>query len=250
MKYIVNLDHSNTTKINFTIIAILLCLSIISVYLLNLGYETAYGFIPLFNFDMEFNIPSLYSFLSILLCSYLLHFIYLNKNISKTECKYIYHWKALSFIFLYLAFDELMGIHEHLGPLISSSVLSKIGIYNLNISRNWVLIYVLLFGVIGLGFLKFFIHLPIESRFLFAISGVLYVTGAVVLELLDGQLIVADYNSLNLYRYLSSLEELFEMIGIALFIRALILYIENNSYNNNFHVEVTMKTSKQDAIVM
>lgn len=64
----------------------------------------------LLNVDKEGNIPSVYSSLTLLGCALLLTVItYVNKL---DNLRYQRHWRVLSMIFFYLAFDKLFQFHE------------------------------------------------------------------------------------------------------------------------------------------
>jgi hypothetical protein len=67
------------TRLLLAIIFFLFLASAASLAFMAMGYNTAFGLVPLFHFDLEFNIPSLYSTLAILFCSALLRFISFRK---------------------------------------------------------------------------------------------------------------------------------------------------------------------------
>ncbi len=82
--------------------------------------------------------------------------------------------------------------------------------------------YGIAIGVIGLAYLPFVFELPKETRNHFLLAGVIFVTGAFGIEMLDAR--EADLYGYETVRYcvLYSLEE---MLGIVLFIYALLRYL-------------------------
>jgi hypothetical protein len=66
-------------------------------------HDYIYGLTPLFNFDTEKNIPSLYSSLALATVSVLLFKIAFSRKKSEIDNKL---WFALSAIFLFLSMDE------------------------------------------------------------------------------------------------------------------------------------------------
>ncbi|MEY8198009.1 MAG: hypothetical protein RPS47_02080, partial [Colwellia sp.] len=76
-----------------------------------LGYDYIYGLIPLFNFDTEMNIPTLYSSLALIFSAFLLATI---AKIHKYNGDVFIGWFGLSAIFIFLSIDEISSIHENL----------------------------------------------------------------------------------------------------------------------------------------
>ncbi len=197
------------------------------------GHNNVYGLVPLFNLGQEANIPTWYSSITIFMCSILLGIIALRK---KTEMdRYRLHWIALSLIFLYLSIDEASQIHEKSMRLFSQ--LNFGGVFYF----SWTIIGIPLVFIFILVYIKFFIDLPKMTRFLFFISGVLFVGGALGMELIDGW--YASIKGENLiYAMMSTLEEMLEMLGIAVFFYSLLTYIRL------YVKKVTIKISEEDNI--
>jgi hypothetical protein len=228
------------TRLLLAIIFFLFLASAASLAFMAMGYNTAFGLVPLFHFDLEFNIPSLYSTLAILFCSALLRFISFKESISKGKQQGFY-WKVLSYIFLYLGFDELMSLHEHIGGIAHHWVGD---INGLNESRYWTIPFIFLLILFFLFFVRFFLELPNQTKVSFFVAGFMYVTGAVGVELFSGQFILAHPRAGLLYHILSIFEELLEMIGIVLFIRALVSYIADYITDPHVNINLTAQKSK------
>lgn len=172
----------------------------------------------LFYVDAEQNIPSFYSMCTLLFCSVLLATIAYAKKVAGS--RYVPYWGALSIIFLGLSLDEAFSFHEQLiDPL--RSALNTSGIFHF----AWVIpgsIFVLL---CLLAFWGFLCVLPKKTRHLFLIAGAIYVAGSLGMEMINGYY-ASLFGKWNIvYAIITTLEECFEMLGIAVFIYALLSYM-------------------------
>lgn len=180
-------------------------------------HDHIYGLIPLFNFNLERNIPTLYSSFAIISCSILLGIIaYLHKRKKSSYAQ----WTGLSLIFLFLSIDEMASIHELLTAPVSNS-LNTSGF----LLYAWVIPYGIALVVFLITYFSFLMGLPKRTRNLFIVSGTIFVTGAIGFELLGGW--QADsYGIENLtYAFTATCEEFLEMLGIIIFIYALLHYL-------------------------
>jgi len=177
-------------------------------------------FIRLFNSDTEQNIPSLYSACALLFCSMLLAIITYAKKFTR-HC-YIRHWGALSIIFLYLALEEAVSLHEQMiEPMRSTLKLGGIFYF------AWVIPGAIFAGICLLSFLSFLKALPAKTRRLFLTAGTTFVGGALGMEMLGGLYANLYGQSNMMYAIITSTEEFFEMLGIVIFIYALLSYISD-----------------------
>ena len=122
----------------------------------------------------------------------------------------------MAVIFAFMSADEASSIHEKFGVLVRQNV-SDLGLA----FGQWTLVYVplvLVFAIVYWSFLKSL--WPAPGR-MFALAGAIFVTGSVVFELLAG------------YRFtgigLGVAEELFEILGILLWMRALLVYMSREN---------------------
>jgi hypothetical protein len=178
------------------------------------GYEDVYGLLPLFDLDTENNIPSLYATVTLLISSILLGLIGI-KTFKQKE-SYTYHWFGLAGVFLYLAIDELEKIHERLSEPVAA-LLPVARQFN----SAWVIPFGLVLIILLILYSRFILSLPKNIRDLFLLAGFIFVTGAMGLEILGvsrGSIYGGDVITIFIY----SLEEIFEMVGIAIFIYALL----------------------------
>ncbi|HEY9852256.1 MAG TPA: hypothetical protein V6D28_22470 [Leptolyngbyaceae cyanobacterium] len=182
-------------------------------------YPGRYDIAQIFDVDSENNIPTMYSSLSLLLCSILLAIIaYLKKSVGN---RYTRHWIALSIIFLYLSADEIMTLHERtITPL--RNQLNLKGIFYF----AWVIPAGILLVIFLLAFFKFMLHLPAKIRNLFIIAGSTYIAGGLGVEMLGGYY-ANLYGEENIfYEIIVTIEECLEMLGIAIFLYALLSYLK------------------------
>ena len=135
--------------------------------------------------------------------------------------RYAFQWKCLSLIFLYLSVNEAAGIHElAIDPL--RQALNLGGIFYF----AWVIPGAILVSIFVLAYLKFLMSLPAKTRNLFIVAGVIYVGGALGIELVGGAYAYAQGITDLAYSIIVTIEEALEMIGILVFIYALLDYIE------------------------
>ena len=227
------------TKFLLSIIALLVAFNIIErviVYWLNAQGNSEVTSVY-FNFDREANLPSLYSALALGFCSYLLATIATVKK--KAKARYAKHWKALSFIFLFLAIDEATSIHELLMPVMKGVVDAEGFLY-----FPWIIPAFCLVIIFLLVFRKFILALPIKTKTLFIISGTIYILGALGMEMIGGY--VADNAGYSvIYGIVSSIEELLEMFGIVIFTYALLSYLQSQIPKLSFSLSFQQPKAKK-----
>ena len=79
-------------------------------------------------------------------------------------------------------------------------------------------------------------HLPPATRRLFVLAAILYIGGAIGIEMIGGQH-ASLYGEQNLeYAIITALEELLEMLGTVVFIYGLLSYMKR--YINEFQISI------------
>lgn len=242
------LSPKKIAKILCAIVAFLLTANLASIFL-KFVIGKNYGFIRTFYFNGEANVPAFYSTLAILLSGLLL----LSIGNLKSECKrgQSLSWKILGYIFIFLALDEFLSIHEGL-TTISRNMIGGNSVGGGYLNYAWVIPYCILFGGIFVILTKFFLRLPNTTKIQFFVSAFIFLSGAVGLELIGGRHETL-YGTDNLsYSLLVTLEEFLEMAGIIIFIYALtsfyVTYAENNILKVNLTLSPDMQ-SKADTIM-
>ena len=176
----------------------------------------------LFNVDEELNIPSFFSTILLLSAALLLMVIAFLQF--KLKDKFRWHWLILTFGFLFLATDETITIHEHLNkPFKALLGKESSGLFTF----AWVVPGMIIVAALGLTFWKFLFKLPEKTKNAFILAGAFYIGGAIGVEML-GANYAEKHGLVNLnYAFFTIVEETFEMVGIILFIRALLIYMQH-----------------------
>jgi hypothetical protein len=185
----------------------------------------------LFDLDIEVSIPTFYQAVTLLISSMLLLYIARIRRNVKNE--YLY-WLWLALVFLYLSLDEAALIHEMLmGVFRRTFQLSGLFYY------GWVVPYGMVMIIGTTLYLRFLMRLPRRTLFLFILSGAVYITGAMVIEMFQGsQESGSGLSELSSAVY-PLFEETLEMLGIALFIYSLLDYISSTA--NSLTIRVYKK---------
>lgn len=190
------------------------------------------------NVDREKNLPSLYSTLTLVLCSLLLAMIALQKRADGDRDRH--HWTGLAAIFLFLGMDEALSFHEKIDKLIKG-VVNTTGIFH----YAW-LLPALAGVVIVLGFYRpFWQRLPQQSRRLALAALATFLSGAVGMEMLAGLYVsyAQQWNRL-LWAMMTLIEEGLEMAGVLILIYALL------SYMANYAQEVRIRVGDRPALAL
>lgn len=194
--------------------------------------------VRIIDFDKERNIPAFYSSLAILCASIILACISRAEKSRGGDSK---RWMGLSVLFLFLALDEAVSIHELLsGP--TRTLMDLDGALYL----AWVVPYSLL--VVGLVFIygKFLFNLPFAIRVLFVLSGVAFVSGAVGLELLGSNYHYIGNAGDPGYALLYTMEELLEMLGVAIFVYGLLFYFQTELSGYSLRLSIQKMVAEND----
>ena len=198
-----------------------LALALIALTLAGLGVEVArYGFeregelTRLLSLSHETNIPTWYSSSVLLCCSFLLALIAAMKKGAGGAFRG--HWVLLAVGFLYISMDETAQIHENLNQLLDLH-----GIFYF----TWVIPVGILVLVLALIYARFVLHLPSRTRLRFLGAGVAYVGGALGVELVLGYWTDLHGDENLTYAMIDLVEESLEILGMSMFLSALLEYI-------------------------
>ncbi|MEG4027586.1 MULTISPECIES: hypothetical protein [unclassified Microcoleus] len=243
MKFQIPLTPGAVTQFLLRVVVGLVVLSFLSqmtLYFLP-EYPSRDYFAKAFNVDYERNIPTLYSFLALLFSSILLGVIAHAKNLD--SCRYKHQWKILSFIFLYISLDEIGQLHEKLvDPM--RNLLNATGF----LYFTWVVPISFLVAIFLLSYIKFLLHLPVSTKKLFVVASALYIGGAFGVEMLGGYLASTTGMENVSYVIIATIEESLEMVGIVVFIHALMSYIKTYLGGVSWNIYIQGKNTQPTEI--
>jgi hypothetical protein len=225
------------------------------------GGEEFLQSLRIFDVGEERSIPTWFESLQFLLCSILLAVIAVAKK--RRSDSYSLHWSVLSIILLLLSLDEVASIHEAIGQLSERLLHNTMGFTPSGaISFFWVVPGAIFVFIVLLAYLRFLADLPQSTRRLFLFAGALFVLGALGLEMLTAQVVsssggisdwivsasggivdrgIASAIPTILKGLQTSIEEMFEMLGLTAFVYALLAYIR--SYVEDINVRVRIDKS-------
>jgi hypothetical protein len=180
-------------------------------------YKTLESFSRIFDVDEELNIPTWFSSSLLLYAAFLL---FVCASLNKVKFRVIsWYWRFLSWIFIFLSMDEISGFHElAIVPLRVRYALSGYW-YN-----SWVIVGGLFVVTVALLFIPFLLSLPVKFFVIIVLAAGVYVGGAIGVEMWNGHYLNTQGFG-PMYTLLTHLEEGMEMLGVIIFIWALIEYI-------------------------
>jgi hypothetical protein len=179
--------------------------------------ETAFGFVPIFDANLEGNLPTWLSSLGLLLCSLLLGVIAAaERQASRGSSR---KWTVLAAVFPIAAVDEAAGLHEHAGANLSRALGTDI------LFPMWVVPGAVLLVLLAIHLRSLPAQLPaaVRSPALWGVG--LFFGSALLMELVEAR-IAAVHDSGTLGPGIAgSMQETGEMLGVVLVLEALLRYL-------------------------
>lgn len=217
----VKITPSGIFKTLTVIIIILVILDVVAMFV-KYKFTSHYLLYPirLVDLDAEINIPTFFSAVILLISALLLFYI---AQVNRAVRKDYFAWLILALAFLFLSLDEAAMIHEMLIGIFKRAPDPGL-FYN-----TWVIPYGIALIVGGVIYIPFLIRLPRRSLILFVVSGIIYVSGAIGVEMFEGRYESVSGTKNLIYDIYCAVEESMEMFGVALFIFALLDYISSTS---------------------
>ena len=224
------------------IVALYLALqSLLSEYLIE--YELSHdangliiSLIDLLSVNAEATIPTWYATLLLFISSVLVALIAIAKR--RNQEPQARHWLGLAFIFLYLSMDEGAVIHE----IISTPLQEALNTTGYLVFA-WLIVFIPLVILFVLIYLRFLFRLPPRTRNLFILAGALFVGGAVFVEAISANRWYLDNGVSFPYLAIATVEEFCEMLGVVVFIYALLSYMAALEYTAVFPFTATSHTT-------
>lgn len=212
----------NPTRITRTLITLMLVLLLAHVLMLvtyfQIGDPQKMDFWYIIDMDSENNFPTFFSVALLLIATLLAHLS------AKADHSLSIYWMALSLLLLLMAIDESLSLHEeYVGPW-TDLLLEHYGMVASGyLYYAWIIPYGLMVMFIGAFFLRFLWQLPRPVAIRLIISGLIFLTGAIGMEMLAGNEVTqANDSNSAYYRVLSTIEETLEMSGVILLCHTLL----------------------------
>ncbi|MGC1489317.1 MAG: hypothetical protein WA784_16165 [Albidovulum sp.] len=178
----------------------------------------AMNFGGLFDLNQEMNVPTWFSVTQLGAVTATLWCI---SCAAKARGQRPLPWNGLVVLFLYLSIDEMTDIHglwgsAYLGQPIAAPVVNGFA---------WLVPAGVVVAVVVAIYLRWVLSLPSVTRNLFILAGAVFVTGGLGFELVGKE--VADATFFNpAYILASTLEEMLEMLGVAIMLYAAINHLQ------------------------
>jgi hypothetical protein len=177
----------------------------------------------LFFLDGEGNLPALFSTWLFLINAVLFLIVWKAARLAGDSQKI---WLFLACVFVFLALDESISIHERLiDPLRQSLGASGIFYY------TWIIPYGIGVVLLAIVAIPVFWRMQKRIRFWFGLSAATYLFAAIGLEMISGKyLVMMNENKDIVWILMVTLEESLEMAGLIILVYALLLLLRNK-YN-------------------
>ena len=104
-------------------------------------------------------------------------------------------------------------------------MLGTLGYFHWLLSVAWVPFGAIFVLIVALAYLRFLAALPVKTKYLFLIAGTLYVGGALGIEILGGRHTYLYGRENFVYAMFVACEEGLEMLGVVVFIYALLSHL-------------------------
>lgn len=186
----------------------------------------------LFKLSDENTIPTFFSAIMLLACGALLGVI--ERMTKRRRCRFARHWAALAVIFVYLAIDEAVAIHE-----LANEPLRRALHAGGFLHYPWVILGMMVVAILGVVYWPLVMHLRPRVRWQVMLSAAVYVGGAVGMEMVGAKIASTVGTGTVWYALEGLVEEFMEMTGTVLFFHALLLHLANQA--NVLHVALPTK---------
>jgi len=177
----------------------------------------------LFFLDGEGNVPAIFSTWLFLLNAVIFLIVWKAACLSGDSHKI---WLFLSSVFVFLAFDESISIHERLiNPL--RQALGATGVFY----YAWIIPYGIGVGLLSIFAIPVFWRMQKRIRFWFGLSAATYLVATIGLEMISGKYLVMMNEQKDIvWIFMVTLEESLEMVGLIILVYAQLLLLRHN-YN-------------------
>ncbi len=184
------------------------------------GHDVVFGLVRFFDLDRERNVPTYFSALLLGFAAALLWLA--GAHLERQKDPFTRRWVILGWIFTVLSIDEIVGFHERLGRYLREATSLSHWVHFV-----WPVPATVLVFALYLAYRPWFASLDRTTRRGIIAAGFVYMAGAVGMEVVGGAYwaYVGEHTIDLTYVSITTVEETLEMIGMLLFIRALLGYI-------------------------
>ncbi|MBD0259893.1 MAG: hypothetical protein ICV83_29590 [Cytophagales bacterium] len=228
-KQSLRVNPTKIAKVLLMVVGGLFVLNAIGIYMnlvRRVSSTTAQKLFAFFDLNKEANVPTFFNSFLLLFAALLLFVVAWQDSHRPPAAYRAKYWRFLGACFLLLSVDEAVEFHEWVGIM-----MKIVFAYNFTgiFYYAWTIPYALLL-LGGFLFIKNFLFgLPGPVRNRFIVAGIMFVGGAIGLEMLEAQHAdatgsLADPQTLY-FAALYSLEEVLEMSAVILFIHTLLGYL-------------------------
>lgn len=176
----------------------------------------------------EPSVPAFYSSFALLAAAALLAVIAIGEK--RRSGRHVWHWGILAVLFAGMSLDEMVMLHELFVVTLRDSF-DLHGVFFF----SWVIPGLITVLVVGVSYLGFLGRLDKKTRNLFIVAATLFVGGALGMEMVAGVIVESSGNGVEeaglgapSHIAVQTVEETCEMLGIVVFIYALLCYIESH----------------------
>jgi hypothetical protein len=184
-----------------------------------LGHPVALGFNKMFYLSAEDNFPTLYS--SALMWTIAVVAFAIATAHRERKLGGVLAWIGIAILFFLLGIDESMSLHEDMSEPIRESLGGVGGFFYF----AYIIPYGIAICLLTAVYAPFVLKLPTRTRRNFILAAGFYVAGALLLEAVGGR----HYETMEVrdgpYILMITIEELFEIGGLSLFLWAQLDYI-------------------------
>ena len=128
---------------------------------------------------------------------------------------------------MFLSVDETAAIHERAGTALER-IIPMIDAMGGAFKYSWVVLGGIAVVVVTIAYIRFFVNLPRSTQVLFFLAAASFVGGALGIEMLNSWIDSTYGNQTVAYVGMTVVEEMLEMVGVVIFIFALLKYIEKH----------------------
>lgn len=227
----VPLNPRKFTRIHTAVTLLLIAASVtMDVSKYGFGHGGLLGLVPMFQVSEEANVPTWFSSALLLIAAGLLAVI--ARSTASAGRRYARHWAVLAVVFVLLSLDETAQIHDLVDDRLQGA-LHPTGV----LFYAWVVPAGVFVAALAVAYARFVFSLPRHTRRLVVLAAVLYVAGAIGMEMvaaLHDQ--TAGYEN-PVTAALTTVEEAMEMFGLVVFIHALMRYAQAMSVRSDDHAD-------------